>query len=407
MNKRRGSVWLTAAATALAASLAMSTSSVAQQREVRWSQWKGTEVGEKFMAELKAAFEKDHPDITLVPVDAPFTGFHDRAIVQHQAGNLADVLLVQVDWVAEFADLGMLEPLDDLIAKEPPEFFNNIASAFHQKWRGKQYYLPIESGAVALFYNTDLFKAAGLSEPPKTWDEFAEMARKLTNPEKRQFAITATLQSEPPTNMTYDIYPLIPEGVAAIEWYAGLINNDKVSVPGVLSNGEKEKRANFASGNVAMMFEGPWGIAIQRQLNPNLNYKIAPLPEGKTTGTMVRGSLNTVTTQAKDKDAAWTFVKWMSGPKGMALWSKGTGALPARTDVMNEDWFKEKTEFAAFVTQINRANAQSPFLVMPNAVQMNKIMTTEVQNVVQGKKTAKQALDDAAAEWNKIFDAVK
>ena len=40
---------------------------------------------------------------------------------------------------------------------------------------------------------------------------------------------------------------------------------------------------------------------------------------------------------------------------------------------------------------------------MPNAVQMNKIMTTEVQNVVQGKKNAKQALDDAAAEWNKIL----
>jgi ABC-type glycerol-3-phosphate transport system substrate-binding protein len=42
---------------------------------------------------------------------------------------------------------------------------------------------------------------------------------------------------------------------------------------------------------------------------------------------------------------------------------------------------------------------------MPNAVQMNKIMSTEIQNVVQGKKTAKQALDDAAAEWNKIFAA--
>src|SRR5690606_33847331 len=57
---------------------------------VRWNQWKGTEVGEKFMSELKAAFEKDHPDITLVAVDAPFTGFHDRAIVQHQANKLAD-----------------------------------------------------------------------------------------------------------------------------------------------------------------------------------------------------------------------------------------------------------------------------------------------------------------------------
>jgi len=42
---------------------------------------------------------------------------------------------------------------------------------------------------------------------------------------------------------------------------------------------------------------------------------------------------------------------------------------------------------------------------MPNAVQMNKIMTTEIQNVAQGKKSAKQALDDAATEWNKILAA--
>ena len=212
----------------------------------------------------------------------------------HQAKKLPDVLLIQVDWVAEFADLGMIEPLDERIAKEPKEFFANIPATFHQQWRGKQYYLPIESGAVALFYNTDLFKAAGLSGPPKTWDEFAEYARKLTNPDKRQFATTGTLAGEPPTNMTYEIYPLLlqagaklidattnkavfnsPEGVAAVEWYVDRINKDKISVPGVLSNGEKEKRANFASGNIAMMFEGPWGIAIQKQLNPNLNYDIA------------------------------------------------------------------------------------------------------------------------------------
>ena len=56
---------------------------------------------------------------------------------------------------------------------------------------------------------------------------------------------------------------------------------------------------------------------------------------------------------------------------------------------------------------MSQDNAESPFLVMPNAVQMNKIITNEVQNAIQGKKTAKQALDDAAAEWNKIFAAAK
>lgn len=397
----------------------------AQRKTVRWGQWKTTEVGEKFMAELKAVFEADNPGIELSLVDSPFTGFHDRALVQHQAKKAPDVLMVQVDWVAEFADLGIIAPLDDRIAREPAEFFGNIPTTFHQKWKGKQYYLPIESGAIALFYNTELFREAGLPGAPTTWDEFAEYGRKLTNPAKRQYAITGTLQTEPPTNMTYEIYPLLlqngagildpdakkalfnsSEGVGAIEWYAERINRDKISVPGVLSNGEKEKRANFASGNVAMMFEGPWGVSIQKQLNPALKYDIAPLPKGRTTGTMVRGGLNTITTQAQDPDAAWAFMRWMSGPKGIEMWAKGTGAFPARTDVSNQEWFKERRLFQAFVTQMELPNAQSPFLAMPNAVQMNKIMTTEVQNVIQGKKSAKQALESAAAEWNRIFAAV-
>ena len=136
MNPQRRSSLFTVAAIALATALDLSAPAHAQQKEVRWGQWKGTEVGEKFMAEFKAAFEKDHPDIKLVPVDSPFTGFHDRAIVLHQAKKLPDVLLAQVDWIAEFADLGMLEPLDERIAKEPKEFFDNIPATFHQKWRG-------------------------------------------------------------------------------------------------------------------------------------------------------------------------------------------------------------------------------------------------------------------------------
>ncbi len=423
-NKFKSSLSKLAALT-LASAVALPALAAAAPVQVRWSQWKTTEVGEKFMSELEAAFEKENPDIDLVFVDSPFTGFHDKAIVQFQAKKLPDVLMVQVDWVAEFADLGMLEPLDPLIANEPKSFMDNIPRAFHQKWRGKQYFVPVESGAVALFYNTDLFKAAGISGPPKTWDEFADVARKLTNPEKRTYAVTGTLQVEPPTNMTYEIYPLIlqaggklidtatnkavfnsPEGVKAVEWYAERINKDKISVPGVLSNGEKEKRANFASGNVAMMFEGPWGVAIQKQLNPNLKYDIATLPSGATTGTLVRGSLNTITSQAENKEAAWKFVRWLSGTAGNEIWSKGTGSFPARTDVANQDWFKERKLFQAFSKQMELPNAESPFPGMPNAVQMNKIMTTAVQNVIQGNKSAKQALDDAAAEWNKILAKV-
>ena len=413
------------AALALAATIALPGSGFAQT-EVRWSQWKTTEVGEKLMVEIKAAFEKDNPDIKLTLIDSPFTGFHDRAVVQHQAKRLPDVLMIQVDWVAEFADLGMIEPLDSFIAKEAPAFMQAIPTTFHAKWKGKQYYLPLETGSIALFYNTDIFKAAGVAGPPKTWDQFIEVAKKVNNPDKKIFAVTGTLATEPPTNMAYDIYPLIvqnggklidgstnkaafnsPEGVKAIEWYVQRMNGDKITAPGILSNGEKEKRANFSSGNIAMMFEGPWGIAIQRQLNPNLQFDVAPMPLGVTNGTMVRGSLNTMTTTSQNKDAAWKLMRWLSGPVGNEMWSKGSGAFPANMTVGEKDWFKERKLFQSFVHQMGLSNSQSPFLLMPNAVQMNKIMTTEIQNVVQGKKSAKQALDDAAAEWDKILAAAK
>ncbi len=409
-------------ALAAAMTLAPLVAQAAQKAEVRWLQWKTTEVGEKLMNELKAAFEKDNPDITLTLVDSPFTGFHDKAITLFQAQILPDVLMIQVDWVAEYAELGMLEPLDAWLAKEPREYMGNIAVPFHQKWQGRQYYLPLHSGCVALFCNTDIFKAAGVSAPPKTWDEYVKVAQKLTNPDKKIFATTATLQIEPPTNMTYDIYPLIlqaggslidektnkavfnsPAGTKAIQWYVDLVNNYKVAMPGVLSNGEKEKRADFGAGNVAMMFEGPWGIPIQKNLNPNLKFETALLPKGVTTGTVVRGSLDTVTTQAQNKEAAWKFVRWISGPVGSEMWARGSGDLPARKDVAEKPYFKENKLLRPFIQQMSLPNARSPFLGMPNAVQMNNIMAVEVQNVVQGKKGVKQALDDAAAEWNKIL----
>jgi multiple sugar transport system substrate-binding protein len=414
--------WLHALAVLLVTMLPLLATDASAKSEVRWLQWKTSEVGEKHMSELKAAFEKEHPDITLTLVDSPFTGFHDKAITLFQAQKLADVLMIQVDWVAEYAELGMLEPLDEWSGKEPKAFMDGIFPTFHKKWQGKLYYLPLHSGCVALYWNTDLFKKAGIPGPPKTWDEFVAVAKKVTNPETKVFATTATLATEPPTNLTYDIYPLIyqaggdvidektnkavfnsPAGVKAIQWYVDLINVHKVAVPGVLSNGEKEKRGNFGAGNVAMMFEGPWGIAIQKRLNANLPYDIATLPKDVTTGTVVRGSLNSMTTQAKDKEATWKFLRWISGPVGNAMWARGTGDFPARKEVAEQPFFKENKLVQAFVQQMLLPNAKSPNLGMPQAVQLNKVLTVEIQNAVQGKKTVKQALDDAAAEWNKVL----
>ena len=394
----------------------------AGKAEVRWFQWKTTEVGDKLMNEVKAAFEKDNPDVTLTLVDNPFLGFHDKVINLFQAQKLADVVMAQVDWPVEFAELGILEPLDAFIAKEPKPFMDNIFPTFHKKWRGKQYYLPIETGPVALFYNTEIFKKAGIAGPPKTWDEYVAVAKKVTRPEQKIFATTGTMSAEPPTNLTYDLYPLIyqaggdvidettnkavfnsPAGVKAVQWYVDLMNVHKVSVPGILSSGEKEKRANFAAGNIAMMFEGSFGIPIQRQMNrePAVRRGAHAARDDHRDRGPRRRELHDHPGQ--NKEAAWKFMRWLHGPVGIEMWAKGSGSFPSRKDVAEQAWFKEKKLFQVFVQQLLLPNAKSPNLGMPNAVQLNKALTVEIQYVLQGKKGAKQALDDAAAEWNKVL----
>ncbi|MDR1625189.1 MAG: extracellular solute-binding protein, partial [Spirochaetia bacterium] len=290
--------------------------------------------------------------------------------------------------------------------------------AFKQQVGGKRYSLPVHSGCVAMFYNPDIFKAAGVSGPPKTWDELIDTAKKITK--GNQYAVTGTLASEPPTNMTYDIYPLMlqagakvvdannqpafnsPEGVKALEFYKQLV---QYSIPGVLQNGEKEKRANFAGGNIAMMFEGPWGIAIQKGFNKDKEFGVVTLPKSTATGTIVRGSLLALPASLSGKKAegAWLAIKYLTGPEGSEIFCSGSGDLPANKVTAAKPFITQNKYMKGFLDQMDLPNAQAlPHL--PSQVELNRLLTIEIQNFVSDKKTAKQALDDAAAAWAQIIN---
>ncbi len=153
-----------------------------------------------------------------------------------------------------------------------------------------------------------------------------------------------------------------------------------------------------------MMFEGPWGVAIQKNLNQNLKYDTAPLPKGMTSGTVVRGVAQYGDHPGPEQGGGLEVRALDLGPGGQRDVGQGDAAISRLGRTWRRSRSSRRTSsLQAFVQQMQQPNAKSPFLGMPNAVQMNKIMTTEVQNVVQGKKNAKQALDDAAAEWNKIL----
>jgi len=130
------------------------------------------------------------------------------------------------------------------------------------------------------------------------------------------------------------------------------------------------------------------------------------LPWGETNGTVVRGSLLAIPASLEANktklDAAWNLTKFITGPEGSEIWCRRTGDLPANKIVAEKPFVKENKYMKVFIAQMDLPNAMAiPHL--PYQVELNRIMTIEVQNFIDGKKGAKQALDDAAAKWNELL----
>lgn len=163
-------------------------SGLAQEKTVvKWLQWKGNEIGFEKLLNIKEAFEKENPDITLEIVDSPFLGYYDKVISLHRARQTPDLIQMQFDWVWQFVNMGILENLDPFIEKEPSDFMDQYYATFHKRVNNGQYILPLNSGCVCLFYNTDLFREFGIPRPPQIWEELVEVALKATDPAKNKY----------------------------------------------------------------------------------------------------------------------------------------------------------------------------------------------------------------------------
>ena len=144
------------------------------------------------------------------------------------------------------------------------------------------------------------------------------------------------------------------------------------------------------------------GDPIQKQINPNLKYDIAPSCRRRDHRHVVRGSLNTVTTQAQNKEAAWKFTAGCPAPRASRCGRAGPGTS-RRDGCGRAAVFKENKLPRRSSSRCSLPNAKTPYLGMPHAVQLNKILTTECRTPCRRRRRSKQALDDAAAEWNKIL----
>lgn len=376
--------------------------------------------------QFDALFMQRHPNIVVKAENTPFGEYRQKYVAQAAGNALPDIMYCQFSWAQEFIKNGLFRPLDDYIAKEKD--FNlqdfTLQSLVSYQRDGKLWGIPYDEGPANLYYNKDIFDAAGIPYPDETWDleKLKEVALKLTQGEgpNKIFGL-GELPSlgdslvAPPYLMPFGAQYLRepredeclinqPEAVAALEWWQELRDKGAVPSPADLQN---VAWPAFQFGKIAMTMQGSWATPPIRA-GAKFNWDIAMWPRGpKAHVTFSAGSAYMITRDSKNPDAAWIYLNEYLSTAGQSyMWGITGRGSPARLSAW-PSYLNSKfaPPGAKYVEQAMRTIASHDIIDQPTGPQVTQAAGPIWDLVVAGQLSVKEACDQVFAAVDPIIAA--
>ncbi|KAF1010113.1 MAG: hypothetical protein E5299_01760 [Burkholderia gladioli] len=310
----------------------------------------------KTLESIVAKFEAANPGTKVEIISLPWGESFQKFATMVSAGEIPDVMEMPDTWVSLYANNGMLESLEPYLEKwETTPDLTERALELGRSVKNTAYTLPYGFYLNAMFYNKKLLSEAGVSEPPKTMDEFVEASKKIAAlPGKSGFCMrngpgglngwvifAASMAGDNKFFNEDRTSTMNSEGwKKGITWMVDLYKNGLAPKDSV-NRGFNETVAGFYSGTCAFLNQDPDAlIAIAERMKPE-DFGVAIMPKGpagKTFPTigfagwsMMSGSQN--------KDLSWKQISMLEGPEGNIEWNKRTGALPVLKSAQNDPFY--------------------------------------------------------------------
>jgi multiple sugar transport system substrate-binding protein len=402
--------WATAALSALALAAVAAcggnngggggSSGSADKADLTWQFWIAG-------AEDQAAWQKvadqahtDHAGITVKLQGAPWDNYWSKIGTLLASGKAPCIIGMQSLRLASYAN-AML-PLDDLMQKyglKAEDFDKPIMDGL--KVDGKQIAIPYDSGPMVIFYNKDLFKAAGVPDPKPGWtmDEFKAAAKKLTG--AGHYGLVTS-----PGDLGVTSWVLTQTGAQPVadgklnltdskfedgfKGYTDFVRTDKIApqVPGGNPDFETQQ---FTSGKAAMQLNGPWSL-IDTKGKVKFNLGIATIPAGPDgSKTYTAGSGFGISRSCKTPDAAFQAIMSMTSEKPLTTLADAGRAYPARTAV-HPAWFTAAKIEGAKETIDYASQNSVPLVTSKNWVQVADLLNRFGTQALNGEIPPDQAL---------------
>lgn len=347
-----------------------------------------------------------------------------------------DVIGPSYDWLGPMVPF--LVPLDDYFAKTPEIPLDDYVPNFLNRARlndrgvndpnGKLYAYPFDGDIWVLYYRKDLFDQEGIT-PPDTWEEFIKVAEHFTRDwtytpgDGKKFFGTGLMYDKvyayigthfttllaaykgslDPMTLFFDenLKPAFNDE-AGIKALSVMKELKKYAPPGVMSWQYAQSKDAFYQEKTAMLVS--WqsvGMGANNPAESNIVDKwwVAPMPKG-----VIRASADgngrswAITSDATDPDLAWEWIKfWADYDRMIAVTRSGAGMDPAREAPYHDSELLKDFPFLEIVWESIKVDV--PFPVMPETPRLFETLSGYLQSAVLGEKTFKNALDEAAKEW--------
>jgi multiple sugar transport system substrate-binding protein len=372
--------------------------------------------------ELVNNFNRQHPNIE---VEALYIGQPDTQLPKIFAATISneppDLLWFVPQITGKLAQLDALLPLNDWLNNSPIKAEIDPAMFDSMRMGDKFLSIPFATNNTAIFYRPSLFKEAGVTTIPKTWQELKLIAQQLTKDTNNdgyldRHGIIFSLGKEEWTVFAW--LPLIysaggnllendrpnlvdRETISALQFGADLVK-DKSAILSAPERGYELD--NFLAGKVAMQITGPWTLAQLKETD--VDYDVFPLPIIQQPAAVLGGeNLFVFKTNPEREAACLKFFEYVLSEEFQTTWSIATGYLPvnlkSQQSAEYQQFVRDNPLIKVFLEQMKWVRARP---IIPKYNRLSENLGRAIEASLLGKQTPQEALEASQKRLELIFN---
>jgi len=375
---------------------------------------------------LFAEFNKQYPDIKLKAVGIPsgnWATFSTTVATRLAGGQKIDIIQVATEGQRLFASKGILEDLAPYIEQDQDvvdDYFSDINPnlvKFNEEFasgpNGETVFIPGGFNTMAMYLNKTVFEAAGVPIPEDgnwTWDEFVAAGKQIK--EKTGAYLTGA-----GAGYFVDVMPWLttngastfnadwseptynsPAAVESAEFARSLVEMGLAPEPG----GQFDGNTAFKQGKLATLNGGRWPVLGIRDMDMVDNTVVVNWPTKTTNGSPVGWDAWNITKNSQNKQAAWTFIKFLMSKEAGEYFAKIGGTIvPARESVANSPAFTDNAPEGT-VRLSEAMSWATPIPSIDQGAEAQKTIEEAWGTIIAGQGDAQETLDAAQAKLESL-----